>query len=117
MVRDELSVLSAFLAVAEERSFTGRQSNSACPRRRSATLFTVSRSGWARLRRLVEGDQGHEGRHSSHGQVAVPEDDARTFAEGRLIRPVWRGESLLTEPGDISNRRAPEEAAVLAAEL
>ena len=47
MVRDELSVLSAFLAVAEERSFT-----------RAAKRLNVSKSGLSHAIRRLEEDVG-----------------------------------------------------------
>jgi DNA-binding transcriptional LysR family regulator len=47
MVRDELSVLSAFLAVAEERSFT-----------RAAKRLNVSKSGLSHAIRRLEDDIG-----------------------------------------------------------
>ena len=45
MVRDELSVLSAFLAVAEERSFTR------AAKRIGVTQFIIS--GWPKLDEMV----------------------------------------------------------------
>ena len=51
------------------------------------------------------------------GKERRSEDGARILPGVRLLRAIWRRESLLTQPGDISHRCAPEEAAVFATEL
>src|SRR3989475_6447123 len=86
MVRDELSVLSAFLAVAEERSFT-----------RAATRLGVSTSA------LSHAIKGLEERFGVHLLARTTRSVAPTEAGAQLIARLRRSEEHTSELQSQSN--------------
>lgn len=81
MVRDELSVLSAFLAVAEERSFT-----------RAAKRLNVSKSGLSHAIRRLEEDVGVRLLARTTRSVSPTNAGEQLLASRRARRELDRGE-------------------------